>query len=184
MEKIIFMKKYSQEFKLKVVQFYLSGYGKALTGKQFNINASNVEKWVKLYQKFGETALIDSTNRQRFTTEFKHQVVLTVLEKNLSLREAETLFELKSKTVITRWLRQYRASGIEGLKAKTRERLNLMPKFNSDKEDNRKTQEELLEELAYLRAENAFLKKRRALRLEQEAREAAEQQHLRDLYQG
>lgn len=109
---------------------------------------------------------------------------MTVLEKNLSLREAETLFELKSKTVITRWLRQYRASGIEGLKAKTRERLNLMPKFNSDKEDNRKTQEELLEELAYLRAENAFLKKRRALRLEQEAREAAEQQHLRDLYQG
>lgn len=41
---------------------------KAATGKQFNINASNVEKWVKLYQKIGETALIDSTKRQRFTT--------------------------------------------------------------------------------------------------------------------
>lgn len=59
---------------------------KAATGKQFNINASNVEKWVKLYQKIGETALIDSTKRQRFTTEFKHQVVLTVLEKKFFKR--------------------------------------------------------------------------------------------------
>ena len=49
-------------------------------------------------------------------------------------------------------------------------------------EDHDKTQEQLLEELAYLRAENVFLKKLRALKLEQEAKEAAEQQHLQDLY--
>ena len=55
-------------------------------------------------------------------------------------------------------------------------------KFNPLKADKDKTLEELLEELAYLRAENAFLKKLRALRLEQEAKEAAEQQHLQDLY--
>ncbi|RKG29384.1 hypothetical protein D7V21_17100 [Acinetobacter guerrae] len=57
------------------------------------------------------------------------------------------------------------------------------PRIKMSQEDRNKTQEQLLEELAYLRAEVALLKKRRALRLEQEAREAAEQQRLQNLYQ-
>lgn len=49
--------------------------------------------------------------------------------------------------------------------------------------DRAKSSEELLEELAYLRAENAFLKKLRALILEQQAQEQAQQRKLQDLYQ-
>lgn len=56
-------------------------------------------------------------------------------------------------------------------------------KIKPSKADQNKTPKELLEELAYLRAENAFLKKLRALRLEQEAQEQAEQQRSQDLYQ-
>jgi len=56
-------------------------------------------------------------------------------------------------------------------------------KTKSTKTDQDKTSKELLEELTYLRAENAFLKKLKALRLEQEAQEQAAQQSLQDLYQ-
>ena len=77
---------------------------------------------------------------------------------------------------------------IDGLKAKPKGRAKQMPKpqrtrTQYSQADRDKTQEQLLEELAYLRAEVALLKKRRALRLEQEAKEAAEQQRLQNLYQ-
>ncbi|MGM1004815.1 helix-turn-helix domain-containing protein, partial [Acinetobacter haemolyticus] len=32
------MAKYSQEFKLEVVQYYLSGFGKAATGQKFSVD--------------------------------------------------------------------------------------------------------------------------------------------------
>lgn len=47
-------------------------------------------------------------------------------------------------------------------------------------EDRDKTQEQLLEELAYLRAEVAYLKKRRALIQKQKEQEKAELQRLQD----
>ena len=45
-----------------------------------------------------------------------------------------------------------------------------------------KTQEQLLDEIAYLRAEVAYLKKRRALIQKQKEQEKAKQQRLQDLY--
>ncbi len=51
-----------------------------------------------------------------------------------------------------------------------------MPKAKTIKADQDKTHEELLEELAYLRAEVAYLKKRKALIQKQKEREKAAQQ--------
>ncbi|MDH0033127.1 helix-turn-helix domain-containing protein, partial [Acinetobacter sp. GD03873] len=116
--------------------------------------------------------------------EIKLAVIESVQTDGLSAREAMIKFDLKSPSQVFNWLRQYREHGIDGLKPKPKGRTKLMPKpIKLSKADQDKTQKELLEELAYLRAENAFLKKLKALRLEQEAKEAAEQQRLQDLYQ-
>lgn len=56
-------------------------------------------------------------------------------------------------------------------------------KIKLNKTDQDETPKELLEELEYLRAENALLKKLKALRLDQEVKESVEQQKLYDLYQ-
>lgn len=56
------------------------------------------------------------------------------------------------------------------------------PRIKSSQEDRNKTQEQLLEELAYLRAEVAYLKKRRALIQKRKEQEKAEQQRLQDSY--
>lgn len=97
-------------------------------------------------------------------------------------------FNLKTHAQVLDWLHQYQQYGIDGLKPKPKGRPKQMlkpkiPQIKLSQEDRNKTQEQLLEELAYLRAEVALLKKRRALRLGQEAREAAEQQRLQSLYQ-
>ena len=124
----------------------------------------------------------------RHSTDFKYQVVLSVIQDGISTHDTAQKFNLKQRATVSIWLKQYREQGIDGLKPKPRGRPKPMPKsqfprIKMSQEDRNKTQEQLLEELAYLRAEVALLKKRRALRLEQEAREAAEQQRLQNLYQ-
>ena len=182
------MAKYSQEFKLEVVQYYLSGFGKPATSEKFKVSQSDVKKWVSAYQQYGVDGLIRKTTKSTFTTKFKLEVVRTVISEGLSLHEASLHFGIGNKGhAISNWLKLYNEHGIEGLKPKPKGRPKIMPKpkrpkIKSYKTDQDKTQKELLEELEYLRAENAFLKKLRTLRLEQETQEQAEQQRLQDLY--
>lgn len=104
--------------------------------------------------------------------------VQMILE-GMSFQEARRQLSLSDRSLLYRWLQQYQEHGIEGLKPKLKGRQKHMakPKSNKikpNKADQDKTQKELLEELEYLRTENAFLKKLRALKLEQEVKENAE----------
>nr|WP_114258316.1 IS3 family transposase [Acinetobacter baumannii] len=127
------MAKYSQEFKLEVVQYYLSGFGRHQVSHKFGIHHSDVAKWVANYNNHGAEGLSRKNTNTVYTPEFKFKVIQSVLEQGLSVREATNQFNLKNA-------------------------LN----------DRDKTQEQLLEELAYLRAENAYLKKPESLDSEAE----------------
>lgn len=183
------MAKHSQEFKLSVVEYYLSGRGgQKRTAQYFAIPHSTVRKWVCIYEEHGKAGLARQTSKTIYSVEFKHQVVLTILNEGLSSREAAQHFKIKEPGMLIRWLRQFQAEGIEGLQPKPKGRpkritMPQLPKSESTKADRAKSYAELLEELNYLRAENAFLKKLRALRLEQAAQEQAEQQKLQGLSQ-
>lgn len=181
------MAKYTQEFKLNVVKYYLSGYGKRSTAKKFNIHPTDVSKWLHSYEVHGLDGLKVQTTKTNYSTEFKLQAVQMILDGH-SIHDTRRQLDIRSKSQLTVWLRQYHEQGIEGLKAKPKGQPKHMAKPKSTKikpgqADQNKTHEALLEELEYLRAENAFLKKLEALRLEQEATAAAEQQRLQDLYQ-
>lgn len=178
------MAKYSQEFKLEVVQYYLttnSGYSR--TGQQFSIERTMVRRWVREFKAQGINALKTGKPRMRHSTDFKYQVVLSVIQDGLSTHDTAQKFNLKQRATVSIWLKQYREQGIDGLKPKQKGRPKQMPKpqrsgIKQSQEDRNKTQEQLLEELAYLRAEVACLKKRRALIQKQKEQEQAEQQRL------
>ena len=182
------MAKYSQEFKLEVVKFYLSGFSKQRTGKRFSIAPSDVYKWVVAYQQYGLDGLMRKTTQAKYTTEFKIKVVQIVINEGLSLNEAALRFEIGNKGIaVSNWLKLYKEHGIDGLKAKPKGRSKQMPKpqrprIKTPQEDHDKSKEQLLEELEYLRAENAYLKKRRALIQKQKEQEKAELQRLQDSY--
>ena len=182
------MAKHSKEFKLIVVQTYLSntlGYKK--TGEQFNLCRSTVQKWVAIYHSLGEDGLSVKKTKENFSPEFKLKVILSIINDGFSNREAAKYFQLREHVLICAWLRQYRKYGIEGLQPKPKGRLKQMPKpqqprIKTSQEDRNKTQEQLLDEIAYLRAEVAYLKKRRALIQKQKEQEKAEQQRLQASY--
>lgn len=54
------MSKYSEEFKLEVINYYLNNnYGWEYVAKHFNIPAfTTVKKWVRKYEEHGEKGLI------------------------------------------------------------------------------------------------------------------------------
>lgn len=179
---------HSKEFKLKVVQAYLSnvgGYKKI--GEQFNLCRSTVQKWVAIYHSLGEGGLSVKKTKENFSLEFKLKVILSIIDGGFSNREAAKHFQLREHVLICAWLRQYRKHGIEGLKPKPKGRSKQMPKpqrprIKTSQEDRDKTQEQLLDEIAYLRTEVAYLKKRRALIQKQKEQEKAERQRLQDSY--
>lgn len=118
--------------------------------------------------------------------ELKKRAVLSIVEDGLSISEVMKHSNLKSSALVANWLCQYREHGIDGIKPKSEGHSKQMPKLKilkakPSQEDSDKIQEQLLEELAYLRADNAYLKKRRALGQKQKEQEQVEQQRLQDL---
>ena len=144
------MAKYSQEFKLKVVEHYLSGHGDSVTGQLFNVHRSDVQKWSKAFKLYGVPGLERRRAKTSFTVEFKYQVVKAIHDEGVSLREAMQRFHIKETSTLRNWLKLYKENGIDGLQPKPRRKLNSMPKpkipkAKTIKADQDKTQEELLE---------------------------------------
>lgn len=160
------MTKYSEQFKLAVVQQYMSGGGgyKAIA-REYGLDFAMVRRWVKWFQCHGTDGL--KKKAAYYTAEFKLSVLRAIWDNELSHRQAYTQFNIRSPGVISAWERAYQRSGIEGLHSRPRGRPKAMttPKNKPvpPVEDDKRTREELMAELNDLRMENAYLKKLRAL---------------------
>ena len=87
------MSKYSEEFKLKVIEYYLNhDYGYMKVAKYFKINHEHLRKWVKKYQEHGLEGL--SRNKVVYDGNFKQYVVEYMHENHLSLAETCIQFNL------------------------------------------------------------------------------------------
>ncbi|WP_373399405.1 helix-turn-helix domain-containing protein [Algoriphagus halophilus] len=152
-------KKHNFEFKLRIFQEVIQGrHSLESIGKKENIHHSLVGHWVSFYRKFGEEGLMPISNR--YSANFRLKVVKTIKSESLSLPQACLRFKVPSVTTLWNWVRIYDSQGPEGLRALHKGRSIVMPR----KPKRPLTREEqLLEELADLRAENAYLKKLQAL---------------------
>ena len=101
---------------------------------------------------------------KRYTGEFKQMVVETMIREKLSYSEAARQFNISSHHRVSSWERIYLIEGPEGLYIERRGRgsKGRPQQFPKDVE------EDLLQEVQRLRAENAYLKKLQALVLERE----------------
>ena len=118
------------------------------------------------YLTNGVLIMAKGVPNKRYTSEFKKQVVETMLKENLSYRETERRFGVV-RSRITAWERIYLTEGPEGF---TIERRGRGSKGRPPKQLPKKVEEDLLTEVQRLRAENAYLKNLQALVLENERR--------------
>jgi transposase len=163
-----FMSKYSEEFKLSVVQQYLGGVGgfKAIA-RQHGLCHSVVRRWVLWYQAYGTEGL-----KKKFThysAEFKLSVLQRIWDDELSYGQAAIAFDIRNPGVLGVWERVYRSGGIDALRSRPKGKPRQMtiaiakPEPKPKPDDENRSHDELLAELNHLRMENAYLKKLRAL---------------------
>ena len=157
--------KYDLEFKLKLVKEVLvKNRGVRILAGEAGIDYESLRRWVRFYELYGDAGLVRQSNR-RYDLDFKVNVLQGIDKEGLSLKEAARRFNIAAESSILNWQRLYRENGILGLKNKTRGRPPKMDKPQKKKKEKMPLtrEEELLEELKYLRAENAYLKKLEAL---------------------
>ncbi|WP_098060058.1 IS3 family transposase [Chromohalobacter japonicus] len=157
---------YSDQFKWQVVQQYLYGkVGLKETAHHFGLDYSMVRRWVEQYQQHGPSGLRQT--RRHYSPAFKREVLEKRWRDGLSIRQTEILFDIRAAGAIGRWERQYHSGGLTALEPKRTGRRPMPQKPPSPPPepptDGERSHEELLEELAYLRAENAYPKKARCL---------------------
>lgn len=160
------MSKYTEQFKLAVVEQYLTGLAgfKAL-GQQHGVSPSNVRKWVDCYRLHGVSAL--QKKFTHYSAAFKLSVLQHMWAQSLSYGQTAAVFDIRSHAMVGQWERLYHSGGIDALKPRPRGRPKTMPVPRTppppSPDDQTRTRDELLAELNYLRMENAYLKKLEAL---------------------
>ena len=163
------MIKYSEKQKLSAIQTYISGeLGLRATALLHNVGFTSLRNWISRYEALG-IAGVQRKRRQAYDVEFKMKVLQTVKAEGLSHRQAGALFNIRRFSSIADWQRAYDKDGMGGLMpnhAAPRERNVVIhtpePPLLSESSDI-PSRQELLKELEYLRTENAFLKKLKAL---------------------
>ena len=152
------MSKFSRELKFKIVKKYLGGTSPKELLEEYAVSGKHVRYWAHVYSIHGSKSFLVNSNAM--STEAKMEALTLMWKNGWSTRQISAMLDLSFPTTLRTWLRKYNKYGIEGLNRRSGARSILKKRSKTTpKSDDNMTLEELKEELAYLRAENAVLKK-------------------------
>lgn len=154
------MSKYHRAIKLKLAQLTQEESSRIL-GSKYKINANLIRYWSQVYRLNGANSFIHK--QLPYTLEFKLHVLKTMSENRWSFSHTSAYFDLSSPGILFQWQKLYARDGISGIKPKKKGRPRVTNDSSTPKPSAEMTEKELKEELDYLRAENAVLKKLEAL---------------------
>jgi transposase len=167
------MKRHTEQFKLTVVEHYLGGTdGYKEVGRYHDVACSLVKRWVAFYRYHGLEGLKAKASNSPYSPEFKLSVLRHMWDNKLSYAQTAAEFNIRGQCYIGVWERSFLDGGLDALMPPPQRRDTKMPDSKIDSSlppaaerpnDEARSREELLEELNYLRMENAYLKKLEAL---------------------
>lgn len=160
---VFLMAKYDESFKLRVVQQCLrEDISQGEVARQYGVDVSTLRQWLATYRQHGVLGLRKKYSHH--SAAFKREVLERMWRDGLSQRQTATLFDIRERSAIGKWERQYHSGGLTALEPQRKGRRPMSKKPPSPPlPDKKRSQEALLKEIAYLRAENAYLKKLDAL---------------------
>lgn len=160
------MAKYSNEQRLQAIQQLLEGKPLRTTARNLGISHTVVRRWWYRYEAGGYDQLLST--RQHYTAQFKLEAIAYRRENELSYNQAAADMHIPNEGTLYAWERIYEEQGAEGLQDTRKGRPPTMPKQEKKPEKPMTREQELEAEVAYLKMENAYLKKLKALVEERE----------------
>lgn len=158
----MYKSKYSPSFRRQLGQLYLEEMPSNQIGSQFNVCPRQIRYWGQVFKIHGEQAFESAFANASLA--HKLTILKAMWTNGWSLGHTSAIFNLSSPGILSKWLNEYKTSGEEGLKPKRRGRpMKKQQRPANTKPSEEMTDKELREELEYLRAENAVLKKLEAL---------------------
>jgi len=156
--------KYSKEFKLECVKKYKNGEHindpPGTTHRHFH---NQILRWVRQYDSLGEFVF----EHNKPTLSIEERIGLIVRVDNGESYSSVALSAGIQTYLLIKWHNIYRQHGIEGLQSLKRGRPKMSKKTKVEKSLDQMTDKEKIkyyqERLEYLEAENAYLKKLKAL---------------------
>lgn len=159
--------KHTVKFKQAAVEDYLKGVeGYELVARRYGVAGAMLRRWALWYRTHGVAGLTPKTGQ--YDAAFKLSVLQHMWDNALSYTQVAAVFNVRNTQSIASWDRRYRDGGVLSLEHSRRSSFAAMnaptvkPDSSSPKEDKR-SRDDLLKELEFLRMENAYLKKVDAL---------------------
>jgi transposase-like protein len=154
----------TQQQRERVIALFEEGLGDRAVATRLHVQRSKVRRLHEGWMIRGRGVLVRNPSNQSYSFEVKLALVKRCLAGETPLAVA-TDAGLSSAQILRSWIRTYRTQGEEGLRPKPRGR----PVKKPAEEEGLSEVEGLRREVEYLRAQNDYLGKVRALR-EQERR--------------
>lgn len=155
--------KHDRKMRELAVELFDEGYGRDIVAARLCMSASIVEKWLLTYRSVGSEVLLCMGSRKtRYAWEAKVAAARAVVDEGMGKPEAMAAFGIASRTPLDSWCRLYREGGADALRPKPKGR----PKGSAAQSAPKTREQELEARVRRLEAENAYLKKVRALEAE------------------
>lgn len=166
------MSKLTREDKIEIYERRLKGETISSIAKSFNMNKSNIKYLISLIKKHGYDVLKNGKNRF-YSKDFKLQTINRVLYNNETIKQVAIDIGLSSSGILCNWLSKFMENGYNVVENKKGRKHKSMtkPKKNNKVLTEKEKIKQLEEEVLYLKAENEYLKKLRALVQERELKE-------------
>lgn len=136
MEVAIFIAKYNFKLKIKIIKEYLDGEcGYNYLSKKYGVkNKTQIENSVRIYEEFGEEGLFKKRTK-KYSVQFTLDTIELYQTSELSYHEVAYALAINNPTLISAWMHEFHADGVEGL-SKPKGRPSNMLKKNKDIKNN------------------------------------------------
>jgi transposase len=144
------------------VALFEQGWGDSAAATHLGVGRWPVRDLYRRWSVHGMGALVAKPTKSTYSPEFKLDLVRKVLDEGATPEQLAHEYKLSSGKLVRSWIRAYRRHGEDGLRPKPKGRpgKGSSPPTPSEVSDLQRLEQENLR----LRAENAYLKKLRALR--------------------
>jgi len=157
--------KLTLEDRLMIIELYEKGYSISNLAKKFNVCHTTIDKIERQYREHGIQSFKEKNINNKYSNEFKLEVVSRVLNgESIGGVAASLKIHL---SVVQHWLKKYHDLGYNGFINKKKGKLPIMNPKRKETQLSTITDKEKIENLekkiAQLEMENDLLKKLRAL---------------------